>query len=52
MSLLKKKIKDLTPEDHDELYVAVGTPELPYPATHFVNDKNGMLSLEIGTIAD
>lgn len=52
MSLLKKKIKDLTPEDHDALYVAVGTPELPYPATHFVNDKNGMLSLEIGTIAD
>lgn len=48
MSLLKKKIKDLTDADHRELYKAVGTQDLPYPSTHFVVKDDGRLEMEIG----
>ena len=52
MSLLAKKNKDLTRDDKFSLYRAIGTSELPYPASHFSPGADGHLQMEIGIIAD
>lgn len=52
MSLLAKKNRDLTGDEKFSLYRAIGTSELPYPASHFSPGADGHLQMEIGIIAD
>ena len=52
MSLLAKNKQDLTRDDKFSLYRAIGTSELPYPASHFSPGADGHLQMEIGIIAD
>jgi len=52
MTLLAKKTTELTADDRNSLYKAIGTSDLPYPASHFINGPDGQLQMEIGVIAD
>lgn len=52
MSLLAKRNKDLNEDDRFSLYRAVGTSDLPYPASHFKPGSDGQLEMEVGVIAD
>lgn len=52
MNLLAKKISALTQDELGSLLKAIGTSDLPYPASHFVTDNNGKMEMEIGLIAD
>jgi len=52
VNLLAKENDELTGEERNSLFKAVGTSSLPYPASHFVTDDEGRLQMEIGVIAD
>ncbi|HEY8963852.1 MAG TPA: ATP-binding protein, partial [Alphaproteobacteria bacterium] len=50
MSLLDKKIADLTDAEKSQLYKPIGTSDLPYPATHFILNSSGELEMDLGKI--
>lgn len=53
MSIVEKKISELTAADHKEALRPIGTPDMPYPGIYSELDSDGkIVKQELGVIAD